>query len=132
MNTSMGDGVTLPENMYANHQQLQKVHNDFLQSRCPLEKVDRWATYDDVKTDEPLKKEAPAFHIGGVSAVFQVGETEEAVVKRVVIKVTNPGIYLHALLCLMHTYALAGSFKGTDGTPFARQVELLEYYGLAL
>ena len=84
-----------------------------------------------MKAEEPNKNETPAFDLPEFNAVFQVGETEEAVVKRIAIRVTNPGIYLHALLCLMHTCAIAGSFNGTDGTPFARQVELLECYGLA-
>ena len=90
LNAGMGHGVAVPNNMYANHAKLQQIHNDLLQHRCPLEKIERWATYDDVKTDEPTKKEALAFNIGGVNAVFQVGETEEAIVKRVAIRVTTP------------------------------------------
>ena len=115
MNENMGVGVAVPGNMFANHEKLQKIHNDFLIHRCPLEKIDRWATYDDIKSEEPLKKQSPAFNIAGVDTIFQAGETEEAMVKRMAIKVTHPSIYLHALLCLMHTYAIAGSFKGDDG-----------------
>ena len=80
-----------------------------------------------------MKKEAPAFEVGGVQATYQFGESEEAKVKRVAIKVTaSPPIYLHVLLCLLMSYSVAGAFTGLNGVPFARQKELLEYYGMAL